>query len=241
MRREAKASERIHEIRVAGKRARAILRLIEPETGPAARKLHDRIRRVSHQLTRARDGEIVCATIEKLSRGDPELKKAAPRSIPFPASTELKRLSEELRRVGGDIASLASAEATGPKMQLGLKRTFAKVKKLYAKCRKGGSPDSFHQWRKRSKDLLYQIETLAPQPSKREKKWISCLKSLSDCLGEMHDLTLNLELLGTRRSKVGKLKRRAKREYGKSERKAVRLGRRFFRAGQKSRITATFA
>jgi CHAD domain-containing protein len=240
MKREFKASERVHDIRVAGKRARAILRLIEPETGPAAKKLHERIRRVSHSLTKARDGEIVCQTIEKLSKGNPKLLKAAPRSIPFPAGTELRKLSEELRRIGGDIASLASAEATGPKMRLGLRKTFGRVKKLYSKCRKGGKPASFHKWRKRSKDLLYQIETLAPEPSKREKKWIACLKALSDSLGEMHDLTLTLAVLGTRRSKVGKLKRRARRRYGKSERKAVKLGRQFFRAGQKSRITATF-
>jgi CHAD domain-containing protein len=239
MTRAAKTSQRIHEIRVAGKRARAILKLIEPDTGPVARKLHDRLRRVSHRLTRARDGEIILGTIEKLSRGDANLQKAAPRSIPRPPGTELKRLSEELRRIGAEIATLASAEATGPNMRRGLRKTFVRVRKLYDKCRKDGTPAKFHEWRKRSKDLLYQIETLAPVPSKREKKWIGCLKSLSDCLGEMHDLALTLEVLESRRSNVGKLKKRARREYGKSARKAVRLARRFFRQGDKSKISAT--
>lgn len=242
MKRETKASKRIHDIRVAGKRARAILRLIEPNTGPAAKKLHQRIRQVSHRLTPARDVEIVASTIQKLAKGDPKLIKAAPRSIPFPASAELSRLSGELRRIGGDVATLASLEATGPKMRKGLKKTFGRVRKLYCKCRNGGSPQRFHEWRKRSKDLLYQIETLAPEPSKREKKWISCLKSLSDCLGEMHDLTVTLDVLGSRRSKVGKLKRRAKREYGKSAKKAVRLARRFFRDSPKAQVfNSTFA
>jgi CHAD domain-containing protein len=239
---QTKASEQVHDIRVAGKRARAILRLIEPDTGPTAKKLHDRIRQVSRQLTPARDGEIVATTIERLAKGDPKLVKATPRSIPFPASAELRRLSGELRRIGADIASLASAEATGPKMRKGLKKTFGRVRKLYGKCRKGGTPERFHEWRKRSKDLLYQIETLAPEPTRSERKWIACLKSLSDCLGEMHDLTVTLQLLSTRRSKVGKLKRRAKREYSKSAKKAVRLARRFFRSGPKADLfNSTFA
>jgi CHAD domain-containing protein len=238
--RAAKTSERIHDIRVAGKRARAILRLIEPETGPAARKLHDRLKRVSHSLTKARDGEIVSTTIQKLARGNEKLAKAAPRSVPRPPATELNRLTEELRKIGAEIASLASAEATGPKMREGLRLTFGKVRKLYSKCRKGGSTTKFHEWRKRSKDLLYQIETLAPDPSKAEKRWIQCLKALSDHLGDMHDLALTLEVLDTRRSKNGKLKRRARREYGKTAKKAVKVARRFFRQGQKSKINATF-
>jgi CHAD domain-containing protein len=238
--RALKVSDRVHDLRVAGKKARAILRLISPESGPEARKIHERIRKMSHRLSATRDGVAVLAMIDRLAKGNEKLRKAGPRSIPVPAARELLAMNDELRKIGADIATLASAEATGPRMKEGLRRTFTQVKKLYGKCRKGGSPKRFHRWRRRAKDLLYQMETLAPRPNKREKIWIRCLKDLGDCLGEMHDLTLTLELLGQRRSKVGKLKKRARREYSKSARKAVRLGRQFLRHGEHSKITATF-
>jgi len=235
-----KASERVHEIRVAGKKARAILKLISPESGPEAQRLHEKIRKMSHKLTKTRDGTAVLAMIDRLAKGDPQLKKAAPKSIPVPEAVELKRMTDELRRIGAEIGSLASAEATGPRMREGLRMTFARVRKLYGKCREDGSPGKFHRWRRRAKDLLYQIETLAPEPSKGERKWIGCLKDLSDCLGEMHDLALTLEVLGTRKTKVGKLKKRARKKYSRSARKAVKLARQFFRQGEKSKISATF-
>ena len=40
---------------------------------------------------------------------------------------------------------------------------------------------------------------------------------------------------------VTQLKKRARREYGKSAKKAVRLARHFFRQGEKSRLSGTFA
>ncbi|MGH7972567.1 MAG: CHAD domain-containing protein [Limisphaerales bacterium] len=63
---------------------------------------------------------------------------------------------------------------------------------MFPDC-KAGTPEHFHEWRKRVKDLYYQIGLLCPIWPEQMTAVAAELKYLSERLGDDHDLFLLLE------------------------------------------------
>ena len=55
-------------------------------------------------------------------------------------------------------------------------------------ARKSGEPEHFHDWRKRAKDLRYQLEMLEPRLSSRFTELREMAEELAEMLGDLHDL-----------------------------------------------------
>jgi CHAD domain-containing protein len=75
----------------------------------------------------------------------------------------------------------------------GIRRSYRDGRCAYNKARQSGKAEDFHEWRKRVKDLAYQVRILCriwPQgiPSVEEK-----LQRLGDVLGDDHDLFMLTE------------------------------------------------
>jgi CHAD domain-containing protein len=60
---------------------------------------------------------------------------------------------------------------------------------------RGASDENLHEWRKRTKELRYQLELLSPLWPAAMKRRARRAKKLSDVLGDDHDLAVFRDLL----------------------------------------------
>lgn len=191
----------IHALRVETKHLRAQLRLLKKFSPPAARNLQTSIRDIARELSPHRD-QAVCS--KWLARhGLPVTEKPLP-------PLDLSRLKNKLHKNKETFQRLAAEKVPKPKLKKELVKSFEKVKKAKRKAAKDPKDDHFHEWRKRAKDLLYQLEFLGA-PEKKTKK----LKKLTQILGRAQDSALVQHEL---RLAI------AKKEKKKLQKKALQLG-----------------
>jgi adenylate cyclase len=196
--------ESIHEARKAIKKTRSALRLLQPMLPSLYRDENRQLQSVGRQLSDLRDAQALIEALDdlrkryrdmldKLDLGavDSELalrKKHMAQSVGSPA--ELAQFITALAQVQARLkdADLKPADAAG--LTASLAETVRRARKAgriaFNKC----TPDAFHEWRKRIKDLRYQLELL-------EKLWPGVLeafaesaKSLEQRLGNHHNLTV---------------------------------------------------
>ena len=112
--------------------------------------------------------------------------------------------------------------------------SYNKARNAFKRSMKQGTPDHYHQWRKRSKDFRYQITLV-------DGAWPTCLDAmekalhtLTDHLGFVHDAALLLGALEQCNILPLPEKHRLaatttiRREYNAAQKEALRLGVRVF-------------
>ena len=77
-----------------------------------------------------------------------------------------------------------------PDLGLGVKRTFKRGMKAFQTAKKTRSPLDLHEWRKRVKDLWYELWIVKPAQPKIIGGFADELKQLSEFLGDDHDLVI---------------------------------------------------
>lgn len=161
----------LHEARKDLKKSRSLLRLVRPAMGDDlyAREMAD-LREIAHDLSGAGDAEVLPVTFTRL-RAD------YPTEVPEADYTALEaRLADEAhavdgsRSLAGQSAGLRAATRRvreWPLQQLSwgdvaaqLEATFLRGRKAMRRARRQPSDENFHEWRKRVKDLLYQLRLL---------------------------------------------------------------------------------
>ena len=106
------------------------------------------------------------------------------------ASKEVVRLLKSLANRLGSVKLEASGwAAIGP----GLKRSYRDGHRGYRLAKETGTPEHFHEWRKRVKDLLYQTGLLCRIWPEQMSATEAELKHLGERLGDDHDLFLLTE------------------------------------------------
>lgn len=71
-----------------------------------------------------------------------------------------------------------------------LKKTYAQGRDACQRALRQPAPEHLHDWRKRAKDLWYQLDFLCPEWPPKTKKMLDLLEKLSEQLGDDHDLVL---------------------------------------------------
>jgi CHAD domain-containing protein len=185
---EVESPERaVHEARKALKRLRALLRLLEPELGEAARTRENEVlRTAANTLSGARDADVLLSTLDGLVGA--HASELAGRSGVMRMRAHLRGERDRAwRAVLGDadgramtLAELRGARARVAAWQLpadggvelvrpGLLRLYRQGRarlELAARAR-GARTRALHRWRKRVKDLRYATEMLAWQEDER--------------------------------------------------------------------------
>jgi CHAD domain-containing protein len=180
--RELSPEQRVHEARKALKRLRALLRLVQDELGDAAyEREHELLRRCGTQLAKARDAEVLLATLDGLI-------ERKPKQLGARCGVQRLRARLQSERDGAAAAALAnSATHAGVLGDLramrvrvstweladesGIEAIEPALTRLYSKGRarmrraKRARGDrargrKLHEWRKRVKDLRYAAEVL---------------------------------------------------------------------------------
>lgn len=195
--------EAIHEARKALKKSRAVLRMAREALGPRFGPANALLRDVARLLSAERDAAALMEAVAELRQVAGERQRAALDMV----QEELRQRRGRLRPsdTGEALRALARAQREFMNLRLagegfrilapGLGRTYRSGRKGMVAVRTAPSPESFHQWRKRVKDLWYHARWLTPLWPEALGAYASELKRLSDLLGHDHDLAVLFERL----------------------------------------------
>jgi CHAD domain-containing protein len=203
--------ESVHEYRKSIRRARAVVALLRPALGrKAAKGISRELRRAFAETGAFRDSDVLLATLREVPGEDS-------------GRTEIEEvLGREGARDGGEVAAALEAgskilrplpdalrvilpESFSMKdLDRGLTRSTRRVLATLEKAAETRTDADFHEWRKRVKELRYQVEMLASSGSAALKKREKKLGSLAEELGDTTDLIL-LEADLARRASLGEV------------------------------------
>lgn len=204
--------EAIHCCRKQIKKLRALVRLVRNKVGEETyRSENATLRELSRKLGDARDADVMLATFEALLE-DARLDRAALE----PVRAELARRRDaaqprrereadrdRLREVVDGLRATRRRVNDWPLDGVAFDDLLAGVRRIYRQggrnmeaCYRPGvsldavHPETFHDWRKRAKDLWYHVRILGEAWPEMLKPYRDALKELADHLGDDHDLAV---------------------------------------------------
>lgn len=198
----------VHEARKSIKKARSALRLLRGVISDDERKIaNDDLRSASGALSGARDAEVKIATLGAVGDGTPEPHGLVIWRAHLEGEAERHRGELEPARLALVAAALDSVagrfrdrplKASSEVVAGNVGRTYRRGRKAMKRARKGGEAEDFHAWRKRAKDLRYQLEILGPYLPDAFKSVRNRAVDLAEDLGDLHDLDVLAEDLSER-------------------------------------------
>ncbi|WP_281419311.1 CHAD domain-containing protein [Marinobacterium ramblicola] len=200
--------EAIHQLRVAMKRMRALLRLVKSHVnGEAYAQLDKLCRTLSDDLAINRDSDVVLDTLQLLAADSMSsaaylrlhevlrLYDGKASSPATPQTPDWQKTVMLLERIDQSFSQLSLKNIDKRDLRKGVERGLRKGSKLWRQAQKRSDTDILHDWRKVVKCTLYQKQLLW-----RSDRRSKLLKSLGSCLGDLHDLDmLEQHLLERRR------------------------------------------
>lgn len=211
----------VHEARKSLKKARSALRLLGGVIGDEERReANASCRDAAARLSGPRDAEVKLETLESVVGDDPG---------PAGAVGWRSALEREAAIHRGDLTPAGLAEAAGAIEAVARRfrgrelpeageaiagnaaRAYRRGRRAMKRAGKSGRPAEFHQWRKRAKDLRYQLEILETRLPDRLARTRRQAEELADQLGDLHDLDVLADDLATRelwsldRERLGRL------------------------------------
>ncbi|MGH8023122.1 MAG: CHAD domain-containing protein [Limisphaerales bacterium] len=191
----------VHETRRAIKKLRAVLRLVRAGIGKTAYdEAANALRASAHRLNAMRDAQVRLSALEDVAKRangaiapqllrklkDALLKNRQMEEQKFGKSADAaKRFLFEAR---GQLASLKVAPNQWKAVGAGLKKIYRRGRKAWAIAKCQPSPQHFHEWRRRVKDLSNQLRLLRRARPRKVKARMQELDRLADILGDDHDL-----------------------------------------------------
>jgi CHAD domain-containing protein len=230
------SDEALHETRKALKRARSALRLVRSALGDGYAREDAVMRRISRKLSPARDAQALVESFDDLADAG-ELE-----SIKQGLMRRKERATSSLHRRGGMKSAASLLDSLAGRIQKmpwdrvnvetvlsGFERTVRRGRKAWEAARAKPHVETFHQLRKRSKDLRYQL-TLVKQLWKDVIGGYSAsAKRLEGRLGDDHNLAIIGKTVRARPASFGSKKdvrtllRRIDQRCDKLQRQTMRV------------------
>jgi len=187
--------EALHDFRKSVRRARSLVSLLRPSLGrTTASGLTGELRAAFQATGGLRDADILIATLRSVASDDPS-RPIVERALAQEQSRDGARAAETLAAGNRILRPLPEVlRVTLPQsfsmddLARGLARSCRRVKRTLAEAVKTGESADFHEWRKRVKELRYQIELLASSGSRELKRREKTLAALAEELGRVTDL-----------------------------------------------------
>ncbi len=210
----------VHTVRKTLKRLRGLIRLVRDEVGYAAYRSENVVLRdTGRKLAPVRDGFVLVRTLDQL-RGEyrallsPDAFTRTRNHLVMTHDQARRAVLADRALIMDVTVTIKTARArfaawdartTNPPTSVlgaaGLVDEFSAVSRgllrVYRRGRRGmriaylaGSPDAFHEWRKRVKYLHYQVDALQPLWPALLKAQAARLDELGEVLGLEHDLAL---------------------------------------------------
>jgi CHAD domain-containing protein len=208
---DPRLADAVHGARKDMKKLRAVVRLLRDGLGERrCRKENGRYRDAARALAASRDAEVKVEALEGLIERVPELPPGV-----FAWRQLLERERDEAAS-GAEGAAVAEAReliAGGRERIRGWElgeegwrlihrsvlRTYARGRRALREAEADASEENLHEWRKRAKDLWYELRVLGEAWPELLDPTAEQAHRLSDLLGDHHDLALLRSDLGRRR------------------------------------------
>jgi CHAD domain-containing protein len=192
----------IHDARVCFKKIRAILRLMRDQLGGVSKEENTFYRDLGRRLSPVRNDAAMLEAFAKLKkRYGAQLAPGAlaEQRRPFVASN-----ARQSRQKGRALEEVARSVRAGRRrirnwplgadgfgdLAPGLKRTYKRGQKRFAIASDEPTVENLHEWRKRVKDLWYQVRLLKKIWPAELGELADELEKLGDFLSDHHDLAL---------------------------------------------------
>jgi CHAD domain-containing protein len=206
--------EAVHSTRKEIKKLRSILRLAWEGIGEKAyNRLTCCLREAASCLGPARDAQVRLQALDKLIESSNALSRDALLNIRTALARECRAENQRAVKQGGLSESRKLLEKArrcahllqrGPAhwgaIGCGLKQTYRRGRSAFRAAAQGNDED-FHEWRKRVKDLWFQMRLLCSIWPEQMQAATDELKTLSELLGDDHDLVMVAEATAGKESR----------------------------------------
>jgi CHAD domain-containing protein len=193
------SSESVHDARLLIKHLRALFWFARPAfSALELNPLKSHLRKASHLLAAQRDFVVMRSVVEKLSQ---KISKFSDRTMLVriahaqdgkQAITE--KPDQSLRRAVAILVTTikqlirkAKSTVRWPSASDRLAQAFLGTKKSEKRALRSEDPAQFHDWRKKAKRLLFQLQLTHAVPGKRMTLTIKRVDRLQEKLGDYHD------------------------------------------------------
>jgi CHAD domain-containing protein len=233
----------VHETRKYLKKARSALSLAAAEINPHVWKREDRcLRKVAQLISEVRDAEVRLQTVRQLrefARGKRRSFRETEELLAFELDSFLAAFSEWPEEAKQRLTQALDRIRAWPLEDLRCKQLRKCVQKTYKRGRKAlkaatekASTKNLHTFRKRAKELWYQLRILRPLAPAVFTELNDELRAIGYYLGQVHDLAFVAERL----SSIGPAGKHGDRILNalidsrekELERTAIALGERFY-------------
>jgi CHAD domain-containing protein len=233
----------VHETRKHLKKARSALRLASGEVERKVWTREDRcFRKVGRLISEVRDAEVRLQTVRQLrefARGKKRSFRETEELLAFELDSFLAAFSEWPEEAKDRLTQVLDRIRAWPLDDLRCKQLRKCVQMTYKRGRRAleaaiekTSTKNLHAFRKRAKELWYQLRILRPLAPAVFKELNDELKTIGQYLGQVHDLAFVAERL----SSIGLVRKQGDRILNalidsrekELERTAIALGERFY-------------
>lgn len=199
----------VHDVRKKIKRLRALLRLVRSGIGETAyHEATNAMRSSAVQLNAMRDARVRSASLKDLARWS---KGRIPRHALSKIQNALRQSRQAEEQKLGKTLDLAKQYLLEARLQSerlkvgpnnwkalgpGLKKIYSRGREAQALAKRRPSPENFHEWRKRVKDLSSQLRLVCPTQPRKITARIDELDHLGSLLGDDHDLFMLGQFVG---------------------------------------------
>ena len=188
----------VHEYRKSIRRARSLLALLRPSLGgTATRGITEELKRAFHDTGLLRDRDVLVATLSGLADDPVLFVEAAEFAARLsegpdrpPSAQTLQGAAPILKPLPAALEVTLPRDYSTPDLERGLTRTYRRTRQALERAVETKTDADFHEWRKRLKDLRYQIELLASSGSRVLKSREKALGELARDLGAVTDLSV---------------------------------------------------
>jgi CHAD domain-containing protein len=233
----------VHETRKHLKKARAALRLARGEIDRDIWKREDRsLAKVGRLISEVRDAEVRLETVRHLrefARGKKRAFQGTEELLAFELDSFRAAFSEwpheaetRLTETRDRICEWPLDDLRCRRLRKNVQRTYRGGRQALKRASEKTSTEKLHTFRKRAKELWYQLRLLRPLGPAVFKELNDELKSIGQYLGQVHDLAFVAERL----SSIGPARKQSDRHLHalidsrkkELERTALALGERFY-------------
>lgn len=238
------ADEDVHEARKSIKRARTVLKLLQPAL-PAALFESSKadLRDAGRSLSSTRDAKVMADRFAEMRErvGIVAFPVSTIASIsPVTGNTRAQRRSNftdartRLAAVRSRLSNSPLTVSDGAPLCRGIRSIYRRGRRaMPAKSARADSTKALHEWRKQVKHYLHALEVvLAPGCPSPLRRSIGSARRLADVLGEEHDLALLADALRAsaenQDARVAELMHATRLRRRRLRRRALRTGRRLY-------------
>jgi CHAD domain-containing protein len=198
--------EAVHDARKRMKKSRSALRLVRDDIGRRERRPENIIMRdAARRLSGARDAQVLLEALDSLPGEGDGAGALSDAVAGFRAKLERRRneieaegrLDQWARESARELEAVLGRSGDWPLDDEGFESARRGLKRIHARGRRAmrvaverGDDESWHEWRKRAKDLWYSLRILSPIAPAQLAGAVDEADRLSDVLGNHNDVAV---------------------------------------------------